>query len=223
MLTLHHLENSRSQRILWLLEELGVDYEIKRYERDPKTNLAPESLKAIHPLGKSPLLTDGDTVVAESAVIINYLINQYGASKGLIPGVGTEAARQCEYWMHYSEGSLMPYLVLSLIVTKIKTSPMPFFARPIARAIANQLSKGFVSPNVISNLTYIENHLAQNEWFAGSQMTGADFQMSFPLEAALTRAPKEAPLEHIRAWVEKVHARPAYQAALEKGGEYAYA
>ena len=142
---------------------------------------------------------------------------------GLIPGVGTEAARQCEYWMHYSEGSLMPYLVLSLIVTKIKTSPMPFFAKPIAKAIANQLSKGFVSPNVISNLTYIENHLAENEWFAGSQMTGADFQMSFPLEAALTRAPKEAPLEHIRAWVEKVHARPAYQAALEKGGEYAYA
>ena len=138
MLTLHHLENSRSQRILWLLEELGVEYEIKRYERDPRTYLAPDSLKAMHPLGKSPLLTDGDTLVAESAVIINYLINQYGASKGLIPGNGTEAARQNEYWLHYSEGSLMPYLVLSLIVTKIKTSPMPFFAKPIAKAIASR-------------------------------------------------------------------------------------
>ena len=199
MLTLHHLNNSRSQRVLWLLEELGIDYELKRYERDPKTDLAPESLKAIHPLGKSPVITDGDITVAESAVIINHLINQYGASKGLIPGAGTEAARQSEYWLHYAEGSLMPFLLLSLIFTKVRTAPMPFFARPVAKGIADQVSKSFVSPNVINHLTYINDHLGKNEWFAGEQMTAADFQMSFPLEAAISRAPKDAPLENIPA------------------------
>ena len=145
MITLHHLENSRSQRILWLLEELGVEYEIKRYERDPKTNLAPPSLKAIHPLGKSPVITDNGKTIAESAVIIDYLINTYGKDR-FMPEVGSDAYNQLQYWLHYAEGSLMPFLVMALIFQKVKSAPMPFFVRPVAKILRR--SKRYQSPAV---------------------------------------------------------------------------
>ena len=222
MITLHHLENSRSQRILWLLEELGVEYEIKRYERDPKTNLAPPSLKAIHPLGKSPVITDNGKTIAESAVIIDYLINTYGKDR-FMPEVGSDAYNQLQYWLHYAEGSLMPFLVMALIFQKVKTSPMPFFVRPVAKGIANQVLKSYVDPNVTNHLQFIEDHLSKNTWFAGDELSGADFQMIFPLEAAMSRSEVASKLPHILAFVKKVHALSAYKAALEKGGPYAYA
>ena len=220
MITLHHLENSRSQRILWLLEELGVEYEIKRYERDPKTNLAPDSLKAIHPLGKSPLITDGGKTIAESAVIISYLIRTYGKDSGLIPDAGSKAEDQADYWLHFAEGSLMPYLVMTLVFNKIKTSPMPFFVRPIAKGIADQVLKSFVTPNVVSSMSFINDHLSRNTWFAGDKMTAADFQMIFPLEAALNRSEAAKQLPAIQKFVERVHATDTYKAALKKGGPY---
>lgn len=223
MITLHHLENSRSQRILWLLEELGVEYEIKRYERDPKTNLAPDSLKAIHPLGKSPLITDGGKTIAESAVIISYLIRTYGKELDLVPETGTKAADQAEYWLHFAEGSLMPYLVMTLVFNKIKTSPMPFFVRPIAKAIANQVLQSFITPNVESTMTFINDHLSRNTWFAGDKMTAADFQMIFPLEAAMSRSEAAKAMPAIAKYVERVHATETYKAALKKGGPYDYA
>ncbi|MEC9256703.1 MAG: glutathione S-transferase, partial [Pseudomonadota bacterium] len=188
MITLHHLENSRSQRILWLLEELGVDYEIKLYKRDPKTNLAPDELKAIHPLGKSPLITDGGKVVADSAVIVNYLIRNYDKDNRFSSTQDSDAAQQTEYWLHFAEGSLMPYLVMSLVFTKVKTAPMPFFVRPVAKGIADQVMKSFISPNVENSLRFIEDHLSKNVWFSGDDMSAADFQMIFPLEAAMTRS-----------------------------------
>ena len=223
MITLHHLENSRSQRILWLLEELGVDYEIKLYKRDPKTNLAPDELKAIHPLGKSPLITDGGKVIAESAVIVNYLIRNYDKENRFSSAQDSDAAQQTEYWLHFAEGSLMPYLVMSLVFTKVKTAPMPFFVRPVAKGIADQVMKSFISPNVENSLRFIEDHLSKNMWFSGDEMSAADFQMRFPLEAAMTRSDIASKLPAINAWVKKVHALPAYQNALKKGGPYDYA
>ena len=223
MVTLHHLENSRSQRILWLLEELGIEYEIKLYKRDPKTNLAPDELKAIHPLGKSPLITDGGKVIAESAVIVNYLIRNYDKDGRFTTAPDSEAAQQNEYWLHFAEGSLMPYLVMSLVFTKVKTAPMPFFVRPVAKGIADQVMKSFISPNVENSLRFIEDHLSKNRWFAGENMSASDFQMIFPLEAAMTRSGIASKLPAINAWVKKVHALPAYQNALKKGGPYDYA
>ena len=223
MVTLHHLENSRSQRILWLLEELGIEYEIKLYKRDPKTNLAPDELKAIHPLGKSPLITDGGKVIAESAVIVNYLIRNYDKDGRFTTAPDSEAAQQNEYWLHFAEGSLMPYLVMSLVFTKVKTAPMPFFVRPVAKGIADQVMKSFISPNVENSLRFIEDHLSKNMWFSGDEMSAADFQMIFPLEAAMTRSGIASKLPAINAWVKKVHALPAYQNALKKGGPYDYA
>jgi len=223
MITLHHLENSRSQRILWLLEELGVDYEIKLYKRDPKTNLAPDELKAVHPLGKSPLITDGGKVIAESAVIINYLIRTYDKEGRFSADKSSDTQYQAEYWLHFAEGSLMPYLVMTLVFNKVKTAPMPFFVRPVAKGIADQVLKSFVTPNVENTLRFIEDHLSKNTWFAGDSITAADFQMIFPLEAALSRSSVAEKLPAMNAWVKKVHALPAYQTALQKGGPYDYA
>ncbi|MCA6058401.1 MULTISPECIES: glutathione S-transferase [unclassified Thalassolituus] len=222
MITLHHLNNSRSQRIIWLLEELGVDYTIKHYERDAKTSLAPASLKAIHPLGKSPVITDGDQTIAESGLIIEYLIRTYGKER-FLPEEGSATYWQYLYWLHYAEGSLMPLMVMSLIFNKIKTAPMPFFIKPIARGIADKVMQSYVGPNVQNNLRYIEQHLGSNSWFAGEQMTGADFQLIFPLEAALNRGSQASEYPNIAAWVKRVHALPTYQTALEKGGPYDYA
>lgn len=204
--------------MLWLLEELEVPYEIVKYERDPKTMLAPPSLQAIHPLGKSPVVTDGDVTVAESGAILEYLVETYGKGR-LVPAAGTPAYRDYRYFMHYAEGSLMPFLLLKLIFAKMKTAPMPFFVKPIARKIADTVSKQFVDPNVTRHVSFLADHLAKRAWLTGDELTAADIQMSFPLEGLVARAGSSVPARLVEQ-VKKFQARPAYQRALEKGGPY---
>ena len=218
MITVHHLNNSRSQRILWLLEELGLEYEIKKYMRDATTMRAPAELKAIHPLGKSPVISDGDINVAESGAIIEYLVDTYGPA--LKPEAGTEAYRRYVYWLHFSEGSLMPPLLMKLLMNQIKSAPAPFFVKPIAKSIAGRVEERFIGPELVNLFAYIEAELTANEWFAGDTFSGADIQMSFPLEAAAARGGLDKSQVRIQAWVDRIHARPAYQRALERGGEY---
>jgi glutathione S-transferase len=222
MITVHHLNNSRSQRVLWMLEELDVPYEIKHYERDSKTMLAPASLKKIHPLGKSPVITDGDLVVAESGAIIEYLARTYGKDT-MLPDSGGQAWLDYTYWLHYGEGSLMPPLVMRLVFQKIKTSPMPFFVKPVAKGIVDRTNQMFIGPMINTHMDFIEAHLAENTWFLGDRLSAADIQMSFPLEASVARGIVGKDRPHINAWVERVHARPTYQKALEKGGKYDFA
>lgn len=222
MITVHHLDNSRSQRLLWLLEELEVPYDIQRYKRDPDTMMAPESLRKIHPLGKSPVMTDGDLVVAESGAIIEYLTHTHGQG-ALRPEPGSQAWLDCTYWLHYAEGSLMPPLLLRLVFEKVKTSPMPFLIKPVAKGIADKTNGRFIGPMINTHLDFVENHLSNRTWFLGDQFSAADIQMSFPLEAALARGIIGSNRPHIAAWVKRAHARPAYQKALEKGGEYDFA
>ena len=219
MLIVHHLENSRSQRVLWLLEELGVEYEIKRYERDKKTMLAPRELREVHPLGKSPVVTDQGQTIAESGAIVEYLVERYGNGR-LVPAAGTPEKLRYTYWLHYAEGSAMPPLLLKLVFERMKTGPVPFFVRPIVRAVADKVLTMFVDPQLKLHFEYMEAHLAQNPWFAGKEFTAADIQMSFPLEAAQSRAPKGLETPSVTAFLEKIHARPAYQRALERGGPY---
>ena len=223
MLTVHHLETSRSQRILWLLEELGVPYEVKVYRRDTATRLAPPELKAIHPLGKSPVLSDDGEVIAESGAIIEYLVERYGReARGelaqLQPPGGTPEYRQCRYWMHYAEGSLMNWLVMKLVFVSIPKQPMPFFARPIAKAICGKVQATLIDPNLQAALDFIESHLATHAWFAGPYITMADFQMSFAVEALLSRATDTARYPQLHAYRQRMRARPAYLRAEAKGG-----
>jgi len=224
MIIVHHLNNSRSQRILWLLEELGLPYEIKRYQRDATTMLAPPELLKVHPLGKSPVITDGDISVAESGAIVEYLLDTYGASANLRPARGTADYRSYTYWLHFAEGSAMPPLLMKLIFMRIKSTPMPFFAKPIAKSIANKVLSGFVDPNLARQMAFMEADLAQGPWFVGEQFSAADIQMSFPIEAANQRAglsPERTP--RLLDWLKRAHARPAYQRALDKGGKYDFA
>jgi glutathione S-transferase len=219
MITVHHLNNSRSQRVLWLLEELGVEYDIQRYERDPKTMLAPASLREVHPLGKSPVITDGALTVAESGAIIEYLIERYGHGR-LAPAHGTPERLRYTYWLHYAEGSAMPPLLLKLVFDRIESAPMPFFVKPIARAIAGRAKSSFIQPQIRRHLDYLEAEIGNAGWFAGGEFTAADIQMSFPLEAAAARAGLDANRPQLMAFLERIHARPAYRRALEKGGAY---
>lgn len=223
MLTVHHLETSRSQRVLWLLEELGVPYELKRYARDPRTRLAPPELKRVHPLGKSPVITDEGEVIAESGAILEYLAERFGADAPpelaqLEPARGTPAHRQCRFWMHYAEGSLMNWLVMKLVFKTLPTQPMPFFVRPVARAVCGKAQQKLVDPNLATALAFMDDHLARHAWFAGEALSLADFQMSFPVEAALSRAEGADRHPHLRAYRDRIRARPAYQRALDKGG-----
>jgi glutathione S-transferase len=222
MITLHHLNNSRSQRILWLLEEIGVEFEIKHYQRDSKTQLAPDALKKIHPLGKSPLLSDNGKIIAESAVIIDYLINKH-ATQMKISDPNSDDGIQYSYWMHFAEGSLMPPLLLRLVCEKVKASPMPFFIKPIAKGISEKVLRSFVTPNIKANINYIEKYLENKQWFVGEELTGADFQMSFPLEACVARGIVTKKYPNIVAYVKRFQHRPSYQRALLKAGDYAYA
>lgn len=219
MITVHHLNHSRSQRILWLLEELGLDYEIQRYERDRKTMLAPASLRAVHPLGKSPVITDGDLVIAESGAIVDYLINRYGAGR-LAPAADTPDRLRYTYWLHYAEGSAMSPLLLKLVFDKIEKAPMPFFAKPIAKAISGKAKSGFITPQIRQHLDYLEGELGKSPWFAGADFSGADIQLSFPLEAAAARGGLAASWPRLMDFLKRIHARPAYQRAIERGGEY---
>ena len=219
MITVHHLENSRSQRILWLLEELGLDYELRRYARDPRTQLAPPELKQVHPLGKSPVLTDGELVVAESGAILEHVLAVYDRERRLSFEPGTAQARQLTYWLHYAEGSLMPFLLLKLVFEKVERAPLPFMLKPVARGISRKVHKAFITPNLQTHLPFIDEALAQTGHLVGDQLTGADIQMSFPLEAAQSRLSlRDYP--HIERFLATIHARDAYQRALERGGPY---
>jgi glutathione S-transferase len=220
MLTVHHLENSRSQRVLWLLEELGVAYEVKRYERDPKTMLAPASLRAVHPLGKSPVITDGAHTIAETGAIVEYVLAKYGNGR-LLPAADTDERRHFTYWLHFAEGSAMPPLVMTLLFTEMPKRT-PFFLRPVANAIGNAVKASYLGPTISAQLDFMEQALAHGDWFAGAEFSAADVMMSFPIEAAASRAGLgNRPL--LTAWLAKIHARPAYQAALTRGGPYAFA
>ncbi len=219
MLTVHHLENSRSQRILWLLEELGVAYEIKFYKRDEKTSLAPPELRAIHPLGKSPVVTDGDATVAESGAIIEHLLGKYDKGK-LLPAEGTRERRDYTYWLHYAEGSFQPLMLLSLIMNRIETAPMPFFIKPIAKGIVAKVRGNFLDNNVQRNLDFVESTLGKTTWLCGDNLTAADIQMSFPMEAAEVRTDLRENYPNLAGFLERIRARPAYQAAIARGGPY---
>ena len=219
MLIVHHLNNSRSQRVLWLLEELGVPYEVHRYQRDPKTMLAPAQLRAVHPLGKSPVITDGQITLAESGAIVEYLLEKYGNGR-LAPASGTPERLRYTYWLHFAEGSAMPPLLLKLIFERIKRTPVPFFVRPVTRGIADRALTAFVEPNLARIFDYLESELGGRDWFVGSAFTAADIQMSYPVEAARARAGLDDSRPRMIAWLERIHARPAYRRALESGGAY---
>ena len=218
MITVHHLNNSRSQRVLWLLEELGLEYQIKPYQRDAKTMLAPPALRAVHPLGKSPVVSDGDLTLAESGAIIEHLSDRYGAGR-IAPAFGSAERLPYLYWLHFAEGSAMPPLLLKLIFDRVKSSA-PFVVRPVARAIADKALKSFVLPNIERNLDFMESELRKAEWFAGNSFSAADIQMSFPLEAARMRGGLNESRPRLMAWLERIHERPAYGRAIERGGKY---
>ena len=222
MITVHHLNNSRSQRVLWLLEELGLEYEVKRYERDPATMLAPPELRAVHPLGKSPVIADGQRVVAESGAILEYLVETHGNGQ-LLPPAGTEDRLRYRYWLHYAEGSAMPPLLLKLVFDRIGQARMPFFVKPVAKAIAARARDSFIQPLIDQHLDFMEAELGRSTWFAGEAMTAADVQMSFPLEAAAARAGLNASRPRLMQFLARIHARPAYQRALVRGGRYDFA
>jgi len=224
MITLHHLENSRSQRVLWLLEELGLPYEVRLYKRDPQTMLAPPELLQVHPLGKSPVTTDGEVTVAESGAIVEYLLDTYAQTQGkpdLRPTAGTAQRRQFTYWLHFAEGSAMPFLLMKLVFGKLRSAPVPFFIKPIVKGIADKVNSSFIDPNLKQQLSFMESELSKQPWFAGDTFTAADVQMSFPLEAAAARGGLNA-RDHpaLSDWLQRVHARPAYQRALKVGGPY---
>ena len=223
MIVVHHLNNSRSQRVLWLLEELGVPYEIERYQRDAKTMLAPPELRAVHPLGKSPVISDGDLTIAESGAIVEYLAGNYGgrgSAPSLAPAACTPERLRYTYWMHFAEGSAMPPLLMKLIFDRIESGPMPFFIRPVARAIARKAKSSFIMPNIDRTLDFMESELGRHPWFAGAQFTAADIQMSFPLEAASMRGGLNESRPKLWSFLKNIHARPAYLRALDKGGKY---
>ena len=219
MITVHHLENSRSQRILWLLEELGSDYEIKRYGRDKQTGLAPPELLDVHPLGKAPVITDGDKTIAESGAIIEYLMYEYDDGR-LRPEEGTDERLAYNYWLHYAEGSFAPLMILSLVLSRIEEAPMPFFLRPVAKGIAGKVREGYLDANVSRNLAFMDATLKKSRWFCGSMFSAADVQMSFALEAAEVRTNLTDDYPHLAAFLETIRARPAYKRALDKGGHY---
>jgi glutathione S-transferase len=218
MITVHHLNNSRSQRVLWMLEELGAPYEVKRYQRDPKTMLAPPELRKVHPLGKSPVITDGAVTLAESGAILEYLVEHHGQGR-FVPPAQADRLRY-RYWMHYAEGSAMPPLLLKLVFNRLEKSPAPFFVRPLLRQIAGRVKSSFIEPQITLHLDYLEGELGKTAWFAGDEFTAADVQMSFPIEAAASRGGLDARRPRLMAFLDRIHARPAYRRALERGGKF---
>lgn len=220
MITVHYLEKSRAHRVLWLLEELGLDYTVETYRRTAEFR-APKSLKAVHPLGKSPVIVDDGRVVAESGAIMEYLVERYGG-EALRPAAGTDERLRYAYWMHYAEGSAMPLLVMKLIFTRLP-SQMPFFLRPVARMISKGVNDRLIDPQLDDHLAYWKAGLARGGWFAGDRFTAADIQMSFPVEAGLDRIARGHDVAILRDWMQRIRARPAYARAIERGGDtYGY-
>ena len=220
MIVVHHLEDSRSQRVIWLLEELGQPFEVRRYERDPITRLAPAALLEVHPLGKSPVITDDGRVVAETGAIVEYLVDRYGGGR-FRPESGTESALAYTFWLHFAEGSAMPPATMKLVFDMLPRRA-PFFVRPIAVLLGKAVDMQYLGPTLAKQAAFIETTLTQSAWFAGAEFTAADIMMSFPLEAGAARAGTSVQ-PHIAAWLTAIHARPAYQEALRRGGPYAYA
>ena len=220
MITVHHLENSRSQRVLWLLEELGVAYEVKRYERDRATMLAPPELRRLHPLGKSPVVEDGGVLVAETGAIVEHLLARHGGGR-LVPASEEDRRRQT-YWLHYAEGSAMTPLLLKLVFD-LMPRRSPALMRPLVNAVAGRARSAMVEPQLRTHMDYWEGELAATGGFAGAELSAADVMMSFPLEAAAGRAGLARGRPRCMAFLARIHARPAYRRALERGGPYAYA
>lgn len=220
MITVHHLNNSRSQRVLWLLEELGLHYEVKRYQRDARTMLAPKELKAIHPLGKSPVITDNGHTIAETGAIIEYILDNYGVGR-LIPKPGTPERLRFTYWLHYAEGSAMTPLLLKLVFSRIPANA-PGLLRGLIGSVMKTAQAKLSDPQIAMHLGYWDDELSKSQWFAGNEFSAADIMMSFPLEAAAHRAgARSRPM--VAAFLDRIHQRPAYIAALKKGGPYDYA
>ena len=217
MLTVHHLNNSRSQRVLLLLEELGVPYEIVRYQRQSDM-LAPAELRAIHPLGKSPVITDNGDTIAESGAIVEYIVDSHGGGR-LIPPPKTPERLRYSYWLHYAEGSAMPPLLLKLLFT-LMPKRAPALLRPLVRKVSNQALTALVHPQLKRHMAFWEAELGRSQWFAGDEFTAADIQMSFPLEAAAARGGLDQGHPRAMAFLDRIHARPAYARALERGGPY---
>ena len=220
----HHLNNSRSHRLLWLLEELGQPYEIRRYQRDPKTMMAPPELTAVHPLGRAPVLEDGGRVVAESGAAVEHLLDTYDTEHRFRPPFGSALYDRYREWLHFAEGSAMPPLLLKLVMDRIEKAPVPFFVRPVTKAIAGRAKKDFIKPQIAKNLDYMESSLAGRDWFASggageaAEPTGADVMMVFPVLAAMARGGLDARYPNLQALNARIHARPAFQRALAKGG-----
>jgi len=217
VIVVHHLNNSRSQRVLWLLEELGEPYEIVKHQRDSQTMLAPPELKKIHPLGKSPVVVDGDAVLAESGAILEYFAEKHGR---LLPAPGTPGWRRYRYWMHYAEGSAMPPLLLKLVFDRLERAKAPFFVKPIVRQVADKARNAFIGPQIRLHLDFMEAELAKGAWFAGDEFTVADIQVSFPLEVAVARGGLDESRPRLMDFLARIHARPAYRRALERGGPF---
>jgi glutathione S-transferase len=219
MITVHHLESSRSQRVLWLLEELGLEYRVVRYERDRETMLAPAALRKVHPLGKSPVITDRRLTLAESGAIVEYLVERYGEGR-LAPPPGSRGRLRYIYWMHYAEGSAMPPLLLKIVFDRVGAAKMPIVAKPVAKAIAERAKAEFIQPQIDRHLDFMNAELARHRWFAGGRFSAADIQMSFPVEAAEAQGDLTRGRGHLAQFLARVRARPAYKRALERGGEY---
>jgi glutathione S-transferase len=217
MITVHHLENSRSQRVVWMLEELGLDYEIKPYKREP-TMQAPASLRAVHPLGKSPVITDGDKTLAESGAILEYLVQTYGNGR-FAPPVGSPERLHYTYFMHYAEGSLMPLLFMKLVFNRLPER-VPWAMRPVARMISGGADKQLLGPQITNHFAFLESELGQRAWFTGADFSAADVQMSFPIQAAAERVGFGGRLPKLQGFVDSIQARPAYKRAVERGGAY---
>jgi glutathione S-transferase len=218
VITLHHLERSRSHRVLWLLEELELPYEIVRYERDPETMLAPPALTKVHPLGKSPVITDDDHTIAESAAILEYLVERHGQGR-LVPKPGTPAHLRYRYFMHYAEGSLMPPLLVRLLCNRVRAAPLPFFLKPVANRIAERVDGQYTMPNLQRHAAFLDAELADRKWFAGDELTVADIQLSYPVEALVQRV-SDLATDRLRDFTARIHERPAYRRAVDKGGPF---
>ncbi|GHE22871.1 glutathione S-transferase family protein [Halomonas urumqiensis] len=221
MIKVHHLENSRSQRVVWLLEELGVEYQIVTYRRDPKTLLAPASLKRVHPLGKSPVITDeahDGRVIAESGAIIEYLVERFDDGS-LRPPSGSDESLRYRFWLHHAEGSAMPPLVMGLVFSMLGKPPVPALIRPVGKLLGKGVQQKFLDPQIKDLLAFWETELERSTWFAGDAFSGADIQMSFPVLAIAGSGGLEG-YPRLAAFLSSCRARDAYQRAVEKAGEF---
>lgn len=221
MIHVHHLENSRSLRVLWLLEELDVEYRLTTYQRDPRTMLAPDSLKQIHPLGKSPVIVDegrDGRVIAESGAIIEYLVERFDNQQQLIPSAGSDARERYRYWLHHAEGSAMPPLVMRLVFSRLSKPPVPALVRPLGKQFAKGVEQNFLGPQINALVAHWEESLASGPWFAGETFSAADIQMSFPVLALESRGGLEGKPQ-LSDFLARCRARPAYARAVAAGGE----